>query len=295
MLTVALTGDVGAGKSTVARVWRDMGACVIDADAVAKRQWLRPEVMEQAVARWGDSVRRADGSPDYAAIARHAFQNEEEHAFTNALIHPGARTDLTCAAKAGNGWIVAEIPLLFESGMHDWIDCVAYAAAPIERRIERNAVRGWDAQEILRRERLLLPSAEKQARADFVLFNDGDLEAWKAEARRLGALFLRMSSVCVLQTHCRTEEEATRIGDALVERRLAASANAAAVRSRFRWKGAIVAMDEWSLSCLTTASARRRAMACVRELHSYSLPAITATELRHADPATLRWIAENCE
>ncbi len=171
MLVTALTGDVGAGKSTLSRVWRDMGANVVDADEIAKEQWMCPEVAGVARARWGDDVYGPDGRPDYAKIAECAFANEAEHRFTIELIHPRTRAEITRRVNALRGWIVAEIPLLFEAGVHDWVDHIVFASAPRDARVARNRARNWDEREILRREKNLLPSLEKQKKSDLVLSN----------------------------------------------------------------------------------------------------------------------------
>ena len=294
MFVTALTGDVGAGKSTMSRIWRDMGANVVGADEVAKEQWMRPEVARIASDRWGDDIYRPDGRPNYAKIAERAFSNEAEHRFTNELIHPRTRVEITRRVNALRGWIVAEIPLFFEAGGHDWVDHIVFVTAARAARAARNAARNWDEREILRREKNLLSSGEKQKKSDLVLSNDGDLAAWGRRARELGAHFLRVAGVCELQTCCGSFEEAQKIASLLVKKRLAACVNIGEVKSIYRWQGKTEADAEWSLTCKTTQSARREAIACIKVNHPYDLPAITATELCHADYATLAWVAENC-
>lgn len=271
-----------------------MGANIVNADEIAKEQWACPEVARIARARWGDGIYRPDGRPDYANIAERAFANEAEHRFTNDLIHPRTRAEMTRRVNALRGWVVAEIPLLFEAGVHDWVDHIVFAAAPLDARTARNAARNWDEREILRREKNLLPSAEKQKKSDLVLSNDGGLAAWEARARELGAHFLRVAGVCELHTCCGSLENAREIAGILVERRLAACVNIDEAESVYRWQGKIETAQEWRMTCKTTQSARREAIACIRENHPYDLPAIGASELCHADYKTLAWITDNC-
>lgn len=186
MYVAALTGDVGSGKSTAMNVWRSMGAVVLDADSCAKEMWSVPEVMEAAVARWGEGVRRADGSPDYARIADRVFSSAEEAAFANALIHPLATRELERRARAAGGWVCVEIPLLFEAGVPTWVSCVVYATAPLCLRELRVASRGWSPEEVRRRESLLAPREEKMRMADIVMENGGTSEEWEATVRRVG-------------------------------------------------------------------------------------------------------------
>ncbi len=294
MFVVGLTGDVGAGKSTLAGAWRALGAHVIDADAVAKRQWLKPEIREKAASRWGSDMLRDEGV-NFAKIAEIAFADETEYRYMINLVHPGTRVDLTREATSLRGWIVAEIQLLFEAGRHDWIDYVVYATAPEKSRLQRNRVRGWGDGEIKRRERFLLDSARKQEMADLVMNNDSTLESWGERAERTGRMFLAMSSVREVVTFCASFAEAEKLAHILVENRLVACANIEEVKSCYRWRRRVETSTEWSLLCKTTEAAMRKAIQCIKANHSYELPAITARDICGADAATLRWVVESCE
>ncbi|MDR1471189.1 MAG: dephospho-CoA kinase [Synergistaceae bacterium] len=294
MFTVALTGEVGSGKSSIARVWGQMGANVIKADAVAKEQWRRPEIMRAAKERWGEGVFKG-GEPDHRRIAEMAFKDNTENAFTNGLIHPGTIAEITRTVREARGWIVLEVPLLFESGRFDYVDCIICVTAPDDLKAERNLARGWTEGEIGRRERFMTNTAKKQAMSDMVLLNAGSMESWEARARELGALMLKMSAVYELTTYCGNEGEARNIASALVNERLAASVNVNRADSCFRWRGRVHWEDEWALRCMTTESVMRRAIARVTRLHSYELPGITALEVCHSNFDTLKWVVECCE
>ncbi|MFA7366258.1 MAG: dephospho-CoA kinase, partial [Synergistaceae bacterium] len=86
MLTVGLTGDVGAGKSTLSRVWKDMGATVIDADRVARDMWDLPEIRKKASERWGSDFFEGDQRSVFAKIAAKIFSEEEEYEFVSDLL-----------------------------------------------------------------------------------------------------------------------------------------------------------------------------------------------------------------
>ena len=187
MSIIGLTGDVGAGKSTLCSVWRDMGATVLDADEVARSMWDRADVRAEAEARWGAGFfDEPDKKTLWAKIAAKIFNDKTEYKFASELIHARTGEELKRAAKSASGWVVVEIPLLYESGRYDWLDYVVYATAPFDKRVARNAKRNWDAKEISHREDKLLPSEEKAAKADFVLVNDGTEAEWKEKARELG-------------------------------------------------------------------------------------------------------------
>ena len=187
MSIIGLTGDVGAGKSTLCSVWREMGARVIDADTVARSMWDRADVRAEAEKRWGAGFfDEPDKKTLWAKNAAKIFNDAEEYKFASALIHRRTGEELKKLAREAEGWVIVEIPLLYEGGHDEWLDYVVYAAAPFEKRVARNAKRNWNAEEVSRREAKLLPSEEKIAKADFVLTNDGTEEEWKQKARELG-------------------------------------------------------------------------------------------------------------
>ena len=190
MLTVGLTGDVGAGKSTLSKVWEEMGAAVIDADRVARDMWQLPDVQKRASERWGSDFFEDDQKSVFAKIAEKIFSDEREYEFVSDLLHPATIAAIEDIVKNADGWVVVEIPLLFECGRPKWMDFVVFASASAEKRVERNASRGWDAAEIKRRESRLMPRDEKIKRSDWVLENSGTKEEWEAKARELGNIFL---------------------------------------------------------------------------------------------------------
>lgn len=190
MLTVGLTGDVGAGKSTLSKVWEEMGAAVIDADRVARDMWQLPDVQKRASERWGSDFFEDDQKSVFAKIAEKIFSDEREYEFVSDLLHPATIAAIEEIVKNADGWVVVEIPLLFECGRPKWMDFVVFASASAEKRVERNASRGWDAAEIKRRESRLMPRDEKIKRSDWVLENSGTKEEWEAKARELGNIFL---------------------------------------------------------------------------------------------------------
>jgi dephospho-CoA kinase len=294
MLTVAVTGDVGSGKSHLVKIWAELGAGIIDADSAAKSQWSKPEVLDRAVARWGDGILR-DGSADFREIACRAFCDEDEYRFMNSLIHPGTRADICRASASLRGLVVLEIPLLFESGALGWVDYVVYVSAPSEQRTQRNAARGWGPEEIARRERFMANGDEKKRQSNLVLSNDGDINRWEAVSRDLGTKLMAMATVHEFSVCCATREDAQAIASLLVHKRLAACVNIWAAWSCYSWKGEVHDEQEWHMSCKTTARSLQPAIECVRANHPYELPAITAVELSRSDPATLEWIVDCCE
>ena len=190
MLTVGLTGDVGAGKSTLSRVWEEMGALVIDADRVARDMWKLPDVQKKAAERWGAGFFEGEWKSVLAKIAAKIFTDETEYDFVSNLLHPATLVEIERLASKADGWVVVEIPLLFECGRPKWMDYVVYASASTEKREERNASRGWDSGEIKRREAKLISRDKKIRMSDWVLDNSGSIKEWETKAGELGKIFL---------------------------------------------------------------------------------------------------------
>ncbi|MCR4818476.1 MAG: dephospho-CoA kinase [Fretibacterium sp.] len=185
---VGVTGDVGAGKSTVARLMEKLGGVRLDADAVALALWERPDIRTAAVARWGADILDPSGAIDRRAVAGRIFSDPAEHRWCCGLLHPLVMAELKRRVDglSASQWAVVEIPLLFESGRPDWLDLVVFVTAPRDVRAERCRVqRGWDEAELRRREEFFLPSAERMARSDYVVNNAEDRAALEAEVGRI--------------------------------------------------------------------------------------------------------------
>lgn len=110
MLVVGLTGDVGAGKSTVSSVWASLGAHVVSADTIVAALWKRNEMVELAAGRWGERILRPGMALDHSAISRIVFGDEKEYRWVCETIHPLVREEMERVVESLDGWIVAEIP-----------------------------------------------------------------------------------------------------------------------------------------------------------------------------------------
>lgn len=183
---IGLTGNIGAGKSTVARLFARRGAVVIDADALAGEALAEPETVARIAAAFGAEVAPA-GRVDRAALAERVFDDEAARRRLEAIVHPRVAALRHARAREARGrrpppaLIVHDVPLLFEAGLADEMDAVVVVDAPLATRAARVAARsGLDPDAVRRRDAAQWPAERKRARADVVLDNSGD-EAWLEE------------------------------------------------------------------------------------------------------------------
>ena len=142
MLHIGLTGNIGAGKSTVVTLFASWGATVIDTDILA-REVVQPgnPALERIRETFGDEVIGEDGTLDRAAMRYVAFSNSSERTRLEEILHPAIRAryeELLGEADArGDRVVVGVVPLLYETGMHYDFDAVVVVDAPIAVRVER--------------------------------------------------------------------------------------------------------------------------------------------------------------
>ena len=189
MLKVGLTGNIAAGKSSVAEVWRDQGATIIDADELARRA-VEPGTRAHAAiaAEWGSEVLEEGGALDRAALRRIVFADPDARERLEEIVHPavGALRDEAYreAQARGERVVVADVPLLFEAGLVDEFDVVVLVDAPEEVRLHRLVNdRGLPEDEARRMMAAQMPSELKRASADVVIRNAGTFGALQDRAR----------------------------------------------------------------------------------------------------------------
>ena len=174
--TIGLTGGVGAGKSTVATLLRELGGVVSDSDRDARAVLSNPEVLAALRAWWGDEVIGEDGLADRSAIASRIFSDEEARVRLERLVHPKVheRRQQTFAAGPEDATaLVIDAPLLFEAGLDAECDAVIFVDTPLEVRLSRvKEGRGWDRAELERREAAQFPIDEKRSKATDVINNE---------------------------------------------------------------------------------------------------------------------------
>ena len=177
-VAVAITGGIGAGKSSAHEAFRRHGAATVSSDEIVHHLLAEnDEVRDALVERLGPQVLGTNGRPDRAAIARIVFRDPEALSFLEGLLHPLvsqeylAWREQLAALENPPAICVTEVPLLYEVGAEERFDKVAVITAPRRLREYRRE------QPIDEREDRLLPDREKVRRADFHYTNVGDLDA----------------------------------------------------------------------------------------------------------------------
>lgn len=217
MVVIGVTGGVGTGKSTVARLFGRWGAAVLDADRIAHELMEPGTPVYRKIRRvFGPEGVGSDGRVDRKRLGSTVFKSRRRLKQLTGIVHPAVRRRIQTELKRlrrekPNGVAVLDIPLLVESGpvypttpvqgtsflrsagagrrrrrrgwwgyRTDALVVVSAPAAVAARRLKRRS--GWSPKEIQRRGRFQLPLSQKQAQADFVVHNGGGLSSTRRQA-----------------------------------------------------------------------------------------------------------------
>jgi dephospho-CoA kinase len=180
VLRIGLTGGIGSGKSTVARLLAERGARVVDADRIA-REVVEPGTpgLAAVVAEFGEGVLTPDGALDRPALAALVFGDPAARARLDAVVHPlvRARAAELVADAPADAVVVQDVPLLVETGQAASYDLVLVVETDTETRVARLVDRGLAAEDARARIASQASDEQRRAVADVVLRNDGDRDA----------------------------------------------------------------------------------------------------------------------
>lgn len=196
---IGLTGGIGSGKSTVARMLVERGARLVDADAIA-RQLMEPgqPALSAAVQAFGQEILNPDGSLNRPALAALVFADESKRQALNGIVHPlvraeSARQVEAARAELGEDAVVVEdIPLLAETGQADRFDGVLVVEVEQGERLRRLVeFRGMDEADARARMAAQASDGERRALATWVIDNSGSLEQTEAQVGQVWSKILR--------------------------------------------------------------------------------------------------------
>lgn len=175
---IGIVGGIGSGKSAVAQVFADLGCVVSDSDESVREIMRDRMVIDQLVEWWGRKILNTDGMIDRGRVAHIVFDQPFERRKLEGLIHPlvhrRRRAMIAQAVADGVFGVIIDAPLLFEAGVDSECDAIVFVDTPREIRLARvSATRGWDAQELDKREKAQLGLEHKRKRSDYIVANTG--------------------------------------------------------------------------------------------------------------------------
>jgi dephospho-CoA kinase len=187
VLTVALTGGIGSGKSLVGEYLQALGAIVVDSDQLARDVIERgSEGFDQVVSRFGDAILK-DGEIDRGALARIVFDDPSARRDLEAIIHPRVRAkyESMIARASSDAIVVNQIPLLAETNGASRFDLVITIESKEQTRIDRAVARGLKEYEVRKRLSSQASETDRRKIAHIVIENDGTKEELLSKVERI--------------------------------------------------------------------------------------------------------------
>jgi dephospho-CoA kinase len=195
VLRVGLTGGVACGKSTVAKMFADLGANIVDADTIA-HELYRPgqEVLQELVKHFGSEILKPDGELDRAKLATLVFDGGRVEEL-NKIVHPAVIRQQdqwmhSLGEKDRYAVAIVEAALILEAGVKDHFDRIMVVTCKPAQKVARFAQRTGMSEEaaradVERRNRAQMPDEEKARRTDFVIDNSGSVEETRHQVQRI--------------------------------------------------------------------------------------------------------------
>lgn len=187
MALIAVTGGIGAGKSTVLARFRELGGETLDADEAVHSLYQRDSVLCKAMQkRWGDDILTQDGLPERNKIAGVVFQSQTELDWLNSLVHPLVKEIIQWRVARCSGALYCAIPLFFECGWtQEAVFSIGLWCDPLTQHT-RLLQRGWTDSQIKARITQQLSMDEKLFRSDFGIISNC---SWKNLHRQCDVIF----------------------------------------------------------------------------------------------------------
>jgi dephospho-CoA kinase len=194
--TLGLTGGIGSGKTTVANMFADLGAALVDTDLIAHQLSASGGGAIAAIrSQFGEDFIQPDGALDRAKMRVHVFSNAQEKAKLEAILHPLIRSGTEEAARHASGdYLIFVVPLLVESG--SWknrVSRVLVVDCPEELQIQRVMARSGISEQQVKA--IMQHQASRELRlqaADDVILNDGNVQQISGQVRSLHAKYLKL-------------------------------------------------------------------------------------------------------
>ena len=177
-MKIAITGNIGSGKSYVSSLFKELDIPVFDSDREAKRLYDRPEIKRLMVKRFGSEIYREDGTLDRGKMASKVFGDTCALGYVESVLYPALNAYFSeWADRQESPYVLYESALIFEKHLEGMFDAVIVVAASEEVRIRRVMTRDRCTEDQVRaRMALQLPQSEKLTKADYVIVHEADDE-----------------------------------------------------------------------------------------------------------------------
>ena len=193
-MRIGLTGGIAAGKSMVSELLAELGAWILDADAIS-REVVEPgtEGLKAIAAEFGEKVIMPDGTLDRRALGAEVFGDPQKLERLNGILHPIIKAEMLKRAaeieeQHPEDIVIFDVPLLIESGWQDAADEVWLVSAPLDERIRRIAMRdGLDEKQAMERISAQMTDEQKAKYADVIINNGGSIQELEERVTKLYA------------------------------------------------------------------------------------------------------------
>ena len=172
---IAITGNIGSGKSLVCKIFNHLGINTFHSDEETKKLYFLPEIKKEIINHLGEEVYFADGSLNKKLLSYHLFQNKEALQFIEDLLYPKLNQvfDEWCERQTSS-FVLFESAILFEKNFDKKFDKIIFVSAPEEVRLKRAMLRdNCDEENVRSRMRLQWDEETKKAKSDYIINNDG--------------------------------------------------------------------------------------------------------------------------
>lgn len=186
-VVIGVTGNLGSGKSTVAKIFAGFGAKVFDADEIVKDVYRRyPNITKRIVTIFGKEVLDKDGRINKKTLSQKAFVNKNNCAKLNKVVHPQVIRILIKAISKLKGVIIIDAALLIESGFYRFVDFIVLVKCPLGLELQRAAKNSRLSEAAIRRRLACQLSFKNKKRyADFIINNGGSIATLKAQVKKV--------------------------------------------------------------------------------------------------------------
>jgi dephospho-CoA kinase len=188
MLTVALTGNYGMGKSTVLSLFKELGFSTLDADKIVESLFRKKEILKKIRHLMGSTVFNDNGSLNKEKVAEVIFKNASLRHSLEDLLHPFVFERIKDFAEKMNmhdNILVIAAPLVYERKYEDRFDKIIVVHTTEDTALKRLGIKGVQKKDALLRLKAQLPIKDKMKRADFLIDNNGTLNRTKVQVEKL--------------------------------------------------------------------------------------------------------------